>query len=342
MKKIETIFWKCCIIIVSILTFSCEHEGISPEMKNPMDSYKLPDVLLKGVHLVDGILLFESQEIFDRVSISLERENEAWKNTINKFIQDQAKGIDIENPFEVNENFVLELFEESLSFKSLRARICRDEELWLKDSELDFSKDPDNHFIVGDELRAVINENHEIGIGSSMYKVYRNWEVVEIQELDFSLLEELRNSDLEEIRSRQIGYVFHNFSVFKGTAIECEVNHSDTEYNNYKTNYKSKCRLTITNGPFVHFVKGETTNYKMNSRGNWKKEKCDHEIAIGGMIYDTGCNNGTTFDNSGSDDNEKSFSVKSSFGGSVRAKNNEISSSHYIDGSFVEHIILNW
>jgi hypothetical protein len=292
-------------------------------------SYELPTTLVTGVQNLDGILAFKDQNTFDIVLENLETENKNWLTRNSTSDKSQR-------------DIVLQTFEEQFGFNSLRQEINEKEKQWLANSELDIQNDPDNHFIVGDELRSLFNVNNEIIIGSSIYKVFEGWVVIEIKNLDFKELEVLCDNNSFEYSQLNENCILHNPPQIKKSST-CKANIDNVEYENYATNYRSKVRITITNAPFIHFVKAEVTKYIFDTaHGDWDKDDGFIEVGVGGKIRDTDCDDYEYFSKSESEHDVNSLTAKSSFGGAVRVKQEDAFCNSAIDGIDLNQVKLEW
>jgi hypothetical protein len=201
---------------------------------------------------------------------------------------------------------------------------------------LDIQNDPDNHFIVGEELRSLFNVNNEIIIGSSIYKVFEDWVVIEIKNLELKELEVLCDKNSFDFSQLNENCVVHNPPQIKKSST-CKANKDNVEYENYAINYKSKVRITITNAPFIHFVKAEVTKYKFDTaHGDWDKDDGFIEVGVGAKIRGTGCGDFDYFDKSDSEDDVNNLSVKRNFGFAARVKQEDAFCNSAIDGIDLE------
>ncbi len=326
-------------IFAIVLILSCSKQQMTTE--DFALNYELPNDIAKHVIQQNGLLKFENKESFDLVFQILESENKRHNDLLQEYcVEMTSQSLEYKEISKANEFAVYEAFEESLGFKSLRARIAMDEAVWLNNRELDLANDPDNHCIVGSEMRTLFNENGEIMIGNSIYVVGENWLVYEITNGSFQILESLRETGLNEQKSQHL--TIHN-QESNLKADDCKLNQDKVYYNNYAIDYRVKCRVTITNAVFWHYAKAETTHYIYDGQGGWDKEPADLEVHVSGLIRNSDCGITTTpFNNSDAKSNVKSISVKQSFGTTVKAQNGEVFSVHYVNDTSVFNVVLDW
>ena len=325
-------------IFAIVLILSCSKQQMTTE--DFALNYKLPNDIAKHVIQQNGLLKFENKESFDLVFQILESENKRHNDLLQEYcVEMTSQSMEYKEIFKANEFAVYETFEESLGFKSLRARIAMDEEVWLNNRELDLANDPDNHCIVGNEMRTLFNENGEIMIGNSIYVVGGNWLVYEINNGSFEILESLRETGHNGQNNQQI--IIHN-QVNNLKAGDCKLNQDNIEYENYIINYRVKCRVTITNAVFWHYAKAELTHYIYDGQGGWDKEPADLKIELRGPFRNQDCESPTAMNANTDESDVKSTSVKRTFGATGKAKNGEIWSDNYVNDSIVKRIILDW
>ncbi|NOZ46577.1 MAG: hypothetical protein GXO79_07315 [Chlorobi bacterium] len=330
------------LAVITITFFSCNKEEQLAKQQNvneqSLTSYELPTILTEGVSNKNGLLKFRDQKTFDKVIKTLEEENIRW----NTLFEEKWKGLsdeefeDKEEKTNFKENLVYEEFENHFSHHSLRAKIYEQEEIWLSNEELDFEHDPDNIAIIGDELRTVLNEDAEIMIGNSIYKIIGDWVIYEITDGNFETLYKLRDDDKTIYKN----VVIHNQET---ESKSCYANKHRTNYINYRTNRMAKIRVTITNSTFGHFAKAETTSYKKKKR-RWVKYKTSVKARIFGHARDTDCKmcddpKDCGFDPGTVSKTAKYVKAKYPFGSAARAQDGEIGSYHYVDGWSTEFVL---
>lgn len=177
MKK--TFFYAAILCIVPLLSCSRNEESIINENALSNSDNKTSSRLAP----TNEILEFKSFEHFDETVEDLykkiEIHDDAFLKKYGHLSEDELD--DVEDKLNYNDFQPVVDFEKEKNFKSLRAIIAEKEEKWLieqGDREvLDEKTDPDNHFIVDDVERALLNEHAEVKIGDSYYKYYE-WGLV--------------------------------------------------------------------------------------------------------------------------------------------------------------------
>lgn len=177
-------------------------------------------------------------------------------------------------------------------FKSLRAIISAKEEEWLiqqGDTDvLNEKADPDNHFIVDDVERALLNEFAEVKIGNFYHRFF-DWGVVKTENYD----------SLKRIRTQQITSSSVPMLINLGFIVvtvyppipTTDCKKTLTRENSYVNAYNSKRRIKVKHKvrlnqfagapKIVTIIKG----YK-KKRGRWKKRRTPIGIGFSGKCLE--------------------------------------------------------
>ena len=132
-----------------------------------------------GISSGNGMIIFQSKELFNFVLDSIGNIND-------------------------NSRFISKL-ENKFNYKSLLLTLEEKEDLALDAGvEIDSTNDPENHFVVDEDLRAVLNDKAEMQIGSSIFKFISSDTIIEILNADPLILAKIRNNDLSYLTSPNI------------------------------------------------------------------------------------------------------------------------------------------
>jgi hypothetical protein len=127
-----------------------------------------------SISTYQGRLRFTSHQDVINTIQDLETQYKLWNNSFNEYYGElpleELDSIDEEIQFA--DELAAQTFESNLNFSSLRDIVEQQVSVWLENDELDEENDPDDHFIVEDELRTVLNPNSEIIVGDTVYKLY--------------------------------------------------------------------------------------------------------------------------------------------------------------------------
>ncbi len=338
------------VIAMALTVFNgCQKENLKPDIGNEVTSqYSLHKSLIEGVENRDGVLIIENQEAFDVLVDKLDEEDQKWNDNFGQTYEDLTEeqlDLLIETTG-FSENAVFTAFEEYLSFNSLRAEIFEKQLDWLDNEELDFENDPDNHLIFDDAARVLFNENCEIMIGESIYKLIpENGVVYEIVDGNFETLNVLRAENELSLKSAQINLpnvIIHNEeNVLKSTADlfdNCQANIYRHDYK-IKGEHMVKIVLSMNNYPWSHTIKAKSKHFK-KKRGRWKKRRANLKIYIGGVIRDKECSAVIRNVNLNKSRKGRKLKIKERIGEPSRVSKGEIASWHYVNGEYYGGLIL--
>lgn len=123
-----------------------------------------------------GRLRFSTHNDVINTIKDLETQYSLWNDAFNQYYGDlPVEELDsIDEEIQFNDELPAETFESTLNFSSLRDNIEQQVSVWLEDDELDEENDPEDHFIVDDEYRTVLNQNSEIIVGDTVFKLFSN------------------------------------------------------------------------------------------------------------------------------------------------------------------------
>jgi hypothetical protein len=232
-----------------------------------------------SITVFHDMLSFPSMEVFQETAAELDNSiaeaNEAflemYPNLPSNVIDSIADSIGF------NEDQPLINFENSYSYTSLRQSIAEAEEAWLETDGENLELDPDNHFVVDETERTLLNHKAEVMIDGIIYIMLETgW--VEIYNQDLTIVEQIENStidiyadptplDLEKWRNV-------NFAkTTQGSTTECDAkaNIRDIQYKpNNENDKRIKCILSVWNNPWDHRAVAKVKSYKKKN-GKWKK-----------------------------------------------------------------------
>ncbi len=139
----------------------------------PYSQIKTINKGFKGTKGSDIMLCFPDMETFRFVMNELKRQTTEYDSAfMAKF---NNLGIDAINEkveeIGYDEEKPLFNFAEYFKFYNLHRQIAEQETEYLKQEELNIENDPDNHFIIEDEVRALLNSDCEVKINDTIYKL---------------------------------------------------------------------------------------------------------------------------------------------------------------------------
>jgi hypothetical protein len=223
--------------------------------------------VIKSVAFDGTMLVFQDGNQFSRVMECLAQQvddyGDAFDNQVGGMTDEQAEtyaqsiGFDEDQPL-IN-------FENNLGFYSLRTKIESDLVQWLNHPVLDENTDPDNHVVIDDVLRALLNPAGKVNIGGTVY--------------DFNSINDMPRPE--------------------GGLFSCYMNGRFARNITYDNNKKRLwVRTSLVGIPFSgHSVaKTKAVNYKLARGGRkWQKFRTETFIQLNGGFRDFSCDHIGTF-----------------------------------------------
>ena len=126
---------------------------------------------LNGVSFDGNMLVFQSGSQFTDVMQCLSDQVDTYGSDFdsqtNSMTEDQANDYAQSTGFDEDQPLVN--FESNLGFYSLRAKLSAATDQWLDNPVLDEANNPDNHVIMDDVLRTLLNPSGKVKVGSQVY-----------------------------------------------------------------------------------------------------------------------------------------------------------------------------
>lgn len=167
----------CCLFSILFLVFySCKKES-----QNGTAAYQTSELTNSGnrfipyydIKIINGMLAFKDTGTFINTLAALKEECIKWSNDFNILYNNLSyeERDSIQRLIGWNEDQPLINFENQFpQFYSLRKDIDTKEKAWLNDEDPDWEKNPDNHFIVEEELRTLMNASAQFTIDDVVYQ----------------------------------------------------------------------------------------------------------------------------------------------------------------------------
>lgn len=126
---------------------------------------------IKSVAFDGTMLVFQNGSQFTRVMECLAQQvddhGDGFESQTTAMTDDEAS--DYAESIGFDDDQPLINFENNLGFYSLRTQIASDLVQWLNHPVLDENTDPDNHVVIDDVLRALLNPAGEVKVGGTVY-----------------------------------------------------------------------------------------------------------------------------------------------------------------------------
>lgn len=298
------------LVILIASTISCNKSNPFVDKKGPLQiAGKSDDTVIpySAISLTNGLLEFDDMDAFVQTLTALENRVDNWTEDFMEAytnLEDEELN-DFIDSIGFKEEQPLINFEANFSgFASLRHEIFELEDYWLENDGENIEDDPDNHFIMEDELRSVLNVHSEVKIGGSIYK-FTGAGYVEVTDGSFSTLLELRED---------INYSAENIFRDMGCNDTCATGKTkaDFAYNIERTR-RIKWRVSHRTYPWPigRYVKAQTKNYrKVGSR--WRRYSVEAVAMVYGNVSGSSgdCSNTFAFNTAGAYASKKSKVVR--------------------------------
>lgn len=268
-----------------------------------------------GIKFRHGMLVFDTHEIMEE---TMENLDALWEAQEHEFMEanghlndDDLNELEIQSGYNSEEPY--EIFEAQFpGFLSLRQDIESRENAWLEDLEIySSSEDPDNHFIIDDTYRAVLNTDAEYAIGDTIFKEYENTTLkIFGAGLDTLILamDSIKASgmNVETLSTEEEVIVLGVKAVIwttqggwfpnSGGSSTNGLCHEDTRQKDSDkeisadNQYMIKWKLRLSNRQIHKTVTAVTKSYKKNRRGKWRKYRTSISARGFGHLTDpVGC-----------------------------------------------------
>ncbi|MEQ8683860.1 MAG: hypothetical protein RIE86_01145 [Imperialibacter sp.] len=264
-----------------------------PIIESKID-YSQINVLNKGFAGARGgeqLLVFPDKEAFIQTINELARQVDELDDAFIEFYKDLDEDAlnDKEQEIGFNEEKPLTDFLEYMGFASLYQQIEIEETKWLQQEELDFTNDPNDHFIDGENYRVVLNADAEVQVGESIYKITEDgfFEITDGDLESLKILDAVSNGRIS--LPENVIFVGNDYnSAARVTASECKSSKSssgEVTASQYERRIKWKVKHST---PLFgnRQVYAETTNYKKGGLfGNdWVQYRTYCEAMVYGFV----------------------------------------------------------
>lgn len=333
---------------------SCEYFEIEEEPKQIEEVNSIPPGIT--VNENNGILEFNSMADLNSVLADLESQvdvhNDNWLTSNPGLTWEQLDDLEISTGFD-HEKPLTDFENLYPNFNSLRSNIIIAEENFLNndDPDLDFSLDPDNHFVCSSEERAILNVNLEVKIGSIYYKILSSGSWYEIA--DYATLQGVNNGTIDPYNSSNVivvnGESITEFSNKRSSTCSSGKFTAGSERNTSR----DKCiRYTIAHQtyPWDRYVRATTKNRarRRNNNGNgirrWRNTRYPTETMVFGYISGNSgdCSTQTPFNPSNDKEAETRVKVSHKIDVLTRTKSGWVEGDHKGIGSLTKASKLEW
>ncbi len=254
---------------------------------NEVELYGPSEPTLPPITVQNGMLVFASsaavEQAMDYLEYKYDQYSDAFASQYTSLTDDQLADIEESTGFNDEQPFIA--FENQYGISSLRAQITAAEDLWLATTAGDETAgtDPDDTYMDEVELRALVNANGEIKVGSTYYVFLSDGSYYTYTggQLPVAYLKSL-NSD--QALPSNIKFVDNSYNNSVSAIIplpDCRLvaKNKDKKANG---NWRYKWKVKASNGPFYASgrAKAVTKSYR-KKYGHWQKRKA----TIGAWVH---------------------------------------------------------
>lgn len=293
--------------ILSFGLYACSNDDVTQETEqNPQTQVvgKSLETAVSSMRIDNGltslsennILVFESKETLEEVFNQIIQEYDQYNENLDKqipedLVDDELEDFIVKN--NLDEDYTLNDFEKNLGFKSLRKVINEAEAIWLDNQGevMNIDTDPDNHFIISDFERTLLNEGSELIIKNNekepiIFK-YFEWGHIEISDLNTDLLKEINTGNIRNPETLEALAQSKSFlEVFRknkdGNIISsCRKSGKKVDYH-YFNGKQIKSFTSQNQGIFDRTLVAKTKGYQWK-KGKWKNKKIWIHAGISGL-----------------------------------------------------------
>jgi hypothetical protein len=265
-----------CVVLLSCNRAENGKVGPAKHLTQTSDYYG-------DISVANGMLVFPNMETVVNVLNQLDADVNAH---VGAFLEEWGHLSQEELEMKIeelnfNEDQPFEDLEDHFTFASLRKKIVADEAAWLENTPgEDIDSDPDNHFVIEDNERAILTERCEIQIGNTIYIMNPNGNG---QTFAFS------DGSLETLASFREGNDISNdpgvevIGTDDAFRVDCR---SSQAKRGYQTSGNRRIKWVVAHKTPIwgRNVVAKTKNYKKKSNGKWDKYSTTCQARVYGHI----------------------------------------------------------
>lgn len=266
MKKINLFLATLFVAIMGLTIVGCQKES-------EMDlTQKSAEITASEIYAKNGMLVFPDMETFQKTLEDIEKESVELENEvhleISNFKSNEEK-VNYLKSVNWNRNKKLEEFERDYNYISLRSVIENEITEFNKIYDPTGIEDPDAHFIGDKYLRTLLNEDCEVIIGKSIYKLLENGVTIEILNQNFEIAEKVSCDNFLDFKlNKEI--IVHGETDAKTGDCQANITSTYTRINPSNENQRLKMKIIIDNWIIIsaRTVKAET-QAQIYVNGTW-------------------------------------------------------------------------
>ncbi|MEZ4855491.1 MAG: hypothetical protein R2812_03310 [Gelidibacter sp.] len=295
------------LVFLLVLFCSCEKDNITEAPANALVPTKgirfIPNnSTTNRTSVVNGMLAFDDVATFLSTIETLANDAEAYDDDFvakwNYLSDDDLEAKEIELGHNPDQPLVD--FENQFSgFTSLRKTIEVQLDNLIKNETLNDTNDPDDHFIMDNEVRTVLNADAQVMIGHSLFQMTM-FGYVEVTDGDFNTLALVASSDASTLNLPNVvisgGYYGSSSgnntqTTPPGTPTDCRTDYYEINYKTTSSNRRIKGiqKLKGQNGIWGSKIKAKTKYQKKRWWGGWTSKRTTITATIDGQAFNQNC-----------------------------------------------------
>ena len=184
MKKFRILMGAMVLAMVAATVTGCKKENsVGEESSNayynavqskiPYSKIRVREKSFKGEKGSSSILVFSSMEALRQTIEDLDNQVRSLENVfyVRNIDLSNEERADLQERIGFESSQPISTFNEFLRFGSLFQDLKDREDAWLANDSLDYSLDPDNHFVQEESVRAILNTDCEVQVADTIYKL---------------------------------------------------------------------------------------------------------------------------------------------------------------------------
>ncbi len=295
---------------------------------NEVEIYGQSEPILPSISAQNGMLIFSSTDAvtqaMDYLDFKYEQYSDAFVGQYPTLTDDQLADVEESTGFNDEQPFID--FENQYGISSLRAVVTAEEDNWLASTAGDQTAgtDPDDTYVDEVELRALLNSNGQLRVGSTFYTFLSDGSYYTNTGSPLTV-QELKNMSTSNVLPSNVSYVSPNAALPPCRSVAKNKGFQPAADGSWRLKWKVKA----SDGPFEGpgRAKAITRSYKKKN-GHWKKRSSSIGAQVYGSIVGGDCTGGANIDSGWKSKKARKVKAKVSYSGG-KVVSGGISSIHY-------------
>lgn len=295
---------------------------------NEVEIYGPAEPTLPSISVQNGMLVFSSTsavtQAMDYLDFKYEQYTDAFVGQYPTLTDDQLADVEESTGFNDEQPFID--FENQYGISSLRAIVTAAEDNWLATTAGDATAgtDPDDTYVDEVELRALLNSNGQLRVGSTYYTFLSDGAYYTNTGSPYTV-QQLKTMSANNALPSNVSYVSPNVALPACRSVAKDKGFVPAADGSWRLKWKIKA----SDGPFAGpgRAKAITKSYKKKN-GRWKKRSSAIGAQVYGSIVAGNCTGGTNIDSGWKSKKARKVKAKVSYAGG-KVMSGGLSSVHY-------------